>query len=43
VRPGRWAACHFTDNDAAAAASVPSLEHRREVTLESIVEQGAQA
>jgi oligopeptide/dipeptide ABC transporter ATP-binding protein len=43
VRPGHWAACHFADNYAGAAAGAASLEHRREVTLESIVEQGAQA
>jgi oligopeptide/dipeptide ABC transporter ATP-binding protein len=43
VRPGHWAACHFADNYSGAATSTPTLEHRREVRVESIVEQGAQA
>ena len=36
VSPGHWVSCHFADHYAAAAASPPSLEHRREVVVESL-------
>jgi peptide/nickel transport system ATP-binding protein len=35
ISAGHWAACHFSQNYAQATASAPSLEHRRQVVIES--------
>jgi peptide/nickel transport system ATP-binding protein/oligopeptide transport system ATP-binding protein len=36
VTPGHWAACHFVENYATAAATTPRSDHRREVTAETV-------
>jgi oligopeptide/dipeptide ABC transporter ATP-binding protein len=41
VSPGHWAACHYAENYAAAAATTPCLEHRRQVSVEALMVQEA--
>jgi oligopeptide/dipeptide ABC transporter ATP-binding protein len=36
VLPKHWAACHFAENFATAAQTVPQLEHRREVVPDMV-------
>ena len=40
VHSGHWAACHFAENYPNAPTSVPQLDHRREVTPQTIDTSG---